>query len=66
MIQIKSINIEVNGELYSYELENGALLSEDNWNQECFATESGDYYPVFSEEDEQGRYRLLGFELGAK
>ena len=63
MILIKNMNVYLNGELYSYELENGALLSEDNWNQECFETESGDYYPIFSNEDEQGRYRLIGFEL---
>ena len=63
MILVKNTDVEINGELYSYELENGALLCEDDWNQECFSTESGDYYPIFSPEDERGRYWLIGFEL---
>lgn len=62
MLKIKKENVSVGGELYSYELENGVLLDEDNWNQEYFAEESGSYKPVFSEENEKGECVILGFE----
>ena len=34
MIKIKGVNVQIGGYVYSYELENGVLLDEDNWNHE--------------------------------
>lgn len=62
MIKIKRENIGVGGYVYSYELETGVYLDEENWNGEYFAEKSGSYMPVFSAEDENGNCCILGFE----
>lgn len=67
MLKIKNENIKVNGHWFDYELENGVLLHESEWNGEIYTvkTKSGEetYRPVYAEEEnENGGFDIVGFE----
>lgn len=63
MINIKSEFLKVNGEYFDFELENGELLHNSEWNGEEYETENGIFRPVYAaEENENGGFDIVGFE----
>ena len=67
MLNIKNEMVKVNGHWFDYELENGVLLHESEWNGEVYTvkTDCGEavYRPVYSEEENNnGGYDIIGFE----
>ena len=68
MIKIKGENVKaLGGTVFDYELENGTLLHQYEWNGENYTVrENGKevvYKPVYSEdENENGGFDIIGFE----
>ena len=67
MMKITGTNIRRNGHTFDYELQNGALLHESEWNgQDYTVKEDGRevvYKPIYAEqENENGGYDIIGFE----
>ena len=65
MINIKNTSVKVNGHWFDYELEDGELLHESEWNGEYYETENGVFRPVYAaEENENSGFDIIGFEKG--
>ena len=67
MLKIKNESVKVNGHWFDFELENGVLLHESEWNGEVYTVKvkGGEvvYRPVYSEEEnDNGGYDIIGFE----
>ena len=68
MIKIKAENVTaLGGATFDYELEDGTLLHESEWNGENYTIRQDGkevvYKPVYSEqENENGGYDIIGFE----
>ena len=68
MLKIKAQNVvRLGGATFDYELEDGTLLHESEWNGENYTVrEDGReavYKPVYAEqENENGGYDIVGFE----
>jgi len=64
MICIKEHSVKVNGHWFDFELEDGHLLHESEWNGEYYETGEGTtksrYKPIYIE-DSEGFY-IVGFE----
>ncbi len=61
MIKVKNINVNFNGSIFDYELENGLLLHSSNWNTELYSealdSKTGkiiknEYKPIYKYEEE--------------
>lgn len=70
MLKIKNENVNWVGYLADYELENGILLFDSDWNGEIYREgfdpktkkNNGRYYrPVYKEVDED-EFEIIGFE----
>ena len=65
MIKIKNENITINGHQFEYQLENGELLHESEWNGELYTVKKNgreiEYKPIYMEEDEI--FTIIGFEM---
>ena len=68
MIKIKAENVTaLGGATFDYQLEDGTLLHESEWNGENYTIkENGTetvYKPIYAEhENENGGYDIIGFE----
>jgi hypothetical protein len=68
MINIKNENVERTGHWFDYELEDGMLLHNSEWNGENYTVkENGaevEYWPVYTDKpNENDGYDIVGFEL---
>ena len=65
MIKITNENIIINGHQFDYQLENGELLHESEWDGERYTVKKNgreiDYKPIYIEEDEI--FTIIGFEM---
>lgn len=67
MIKIKNEDIKVNGHWFDYELEDGTLLHQSEWNGEEYTVKENGveitYRPIYAEEENcNGGYDIIGFE----
>lgn len=67
MLKIKNEYVERNSHWFDFELENGVLLHESEWNGEVYTVkENGTettYRPVYAEESNcNGGYDIIGFK----
>ncbi len=67
MLKIIGKNVVKVGHQFDYELENGVLLHEQEWNGECYTVREDGvetrYFPIYSEEEnENGGFDIIGFE----
>ena len=62
MLTIKNEFFYSCGHLFDYELSNGELLHESEWNGEYYETENGIYRPVYEHDSFFGTYYVIGFE----
>ena len=64
MFKIKRNWFEMGGHWFDYELEDGTLLHDSEWNGESYIVDDGTHYtPIYELElgcDDQ--YRVIGFE----
>lgn len=64
MLKIKRNWFEHGGHWFDYELEDGTLLHDSEWNGECYIVDDGTHYtPIYELEpgcDDQ--YRVIGFD----
>lgn len=66
MLKIKSEDIKANGHWFDYELEDGTLLHQSEWNGEMYIVKQNgveiSYHPVYAEEENcNGGYDIIGF-----
>ena len=61
MIKVKNVNVSFNGSIFDYELENGLLLHNNDWNLEIYSealnSKTGEiikneYKPIYKYEEE--------------
>lgn len=67
MLKIKAENVVVNHHQFDYELEDGTLLHESEWNGEDYTVREHGiervYHPVYAEQpNENDGYDIIGFE----
>lgn len=67
MLKINDTNVRVNDHEFDYELENGTLLHESEWNGEVYTVKENSrevtYRPVYDEnENDNGGYDIIGFD----
>ena len=67
MLKIKAENVVIAGHRFDYELEDGTLLHEDEWNGEHYTiSEKGQeivYRPIYADEpNENDGFDIIGFE----
>lgn len=68
MLKIKARNVvRLGGAMFDYELEDGTLLHESEWNCYNYTIYKGDkeivYQPIYAvEENENGGHDIIGFE----
>lgn len=48
---------------FEYELEDGTMLHESEWNGEVYITDGKDYRPVQQYDEEHDQYDTIGFEV---
>lgn len=68
MLKIKAENVIIAGHQFDYELEDGTLLHQDEWNGENYGTYIAgkyevEYIPVYADKpNENDGYDIIGFE----
>ena len=64
MLKIVGENvIRLGGATFDYELEDGTLLHENEWNGEDYTADGTAYKPIYAEqENKNGGYDIVGFE----
>lgn len=67
MINIKNENVERTGHWFDYELEDGILLHNSEWNGENYTVQENgmevEYRPIYADKsNENDGYDIVGFE----
>jgi hypothetical protein len=62
MINIKERNVVSVGEYFDYELENGVLLHQNDWNGEYYEVDGVIYRPVYQTVSDI-QEEIIGFEI---
>lgn len=67
MINIKNENVERAGHWFDYELEDGTLLHNSEWNGEIYTVKENrmeiEYRPIYADKpNENDGYNIIGFE----
>lgn len=67
MLKVKNEDIKVNGHWFEYELEDGTLLHQSEWNGEVYTVKKDgveiSYHPIYAEEKNcNGGYDIIGFK----
>ena len=66
MLEIVDTYVLVNSHYFDYELEDGTLLHNSEWNGEVYTVKNKDgsetrYFPVYNQIDDE--YEIIGFEV---
>ena len=67
MLKIIEENVKLNGHIFDYQLDDGTLLHDREWNGQDYTTRENGiervYKPIYAEtENENGGYNIVGFE----